>query len=236
MSELLQVLAEALFSFLGPWGGERLWWWRAGRDGPGLTPRIYNWSERGVPVHLELLPGALSGGQPLTVCKVRLPWGLPRFEMELRPRTLADGRSNEQYPLDIRAGDPAFHEAFVVAAAPENIARVLLDEDTRSALLTLRRCRAGATRGEIGIEVDGWISDAATARRLVDICVTWSLRLASITAYDHNAVEIAALHAALKERRWRRIGLVALVVAVVGVALLAWRLLSPTTFPEPPDG
>ncbi len=73
---------------------------------------------------------------------------------------------------DLVLGDAAFDEAFVVEAAPEEVARLMFDETTRAEMLALRPLRVISTsKYAVMIERLDWSEDVDLLERLVRLVV-----------------------------------------------------------------
>ncbi|HET7502123.1 MAG TPA: hypothetical protein VFK02_13995 [Kofleriaceae bacterium] len=156
--------------------------------------------------------------------------------------------------VDLPLGDRPFDEAFLVEAAPEDIARVLLDAEVRDALMSYERVELDTvTIGNskvLRLAIRGWIVDASSAGFAIDLIAGIGGRVQHAFATVDGAVpvrvvgspyrpelearplrDVAAARfaevAMLEERRARRARRNRLIVAaaVVAAALLGWLIL-----------
>lgn len=134
---------------------------------------------RGVPVRWDVLGGGR--GSPVhTVCSVRLERP-PHLLMELRRQT---GDELEQVragrAVDVVVGDPAFDDAFIVEAAPAEVAKKLLDADTRRMLLAMQPLRLGVSREALWIDVIGVVGHVAIARSMLELVLAMVRRIGEL--------------------------------------------------------
>jgi hypothetical protein len=136
---------------------------------------------RGVHVTYELVGTGRSNNQP-TVCTARLP-GVPQLELDLRPETrsekaqVAHGRA-----IDVQVGDKAFDEAFVVEAAPSELARALLDAPTRAVLLAFAPCRLELIDRDLTFTKSGYVEQTLHVRQILETVVGLSTRMFELPA------------------------------------------------------
>ena len=133
---------------------------------------------RGVSVHWHLLGGGR--GNPVhTICSVPLEQP-PRFLMDLRRQT---GEELQQVragrAIDVIVGDEAFDDAFIVEAAPSDVARKLLDAETRRRLLGLRPLRLGVVGNTLWLDVVGVVGQTI-AKSMLELVLLLSRRLAEM--------------------------------------------------------
>jgi hypothetical protein len=131
---------------------------------------------RGVPVRWDVLGGGR--GNPVhTMCSVSLMQA-PRFLMDLRRQT---GEELQQVhagrAVDVIVGDQAFDDAFIVEAAPSDVAKKLLDADTRRMLLSMRPLRLGVAKGTVWLDVVGVVGHVAIAKSMLELVLSLSRRL-----------------------------------------------------------
>ena len=134
---------------------------------------------RGVPVRWDVLGGGR--GNPVhTVCMVSLPQA-PRFLLELRKQT---GEELEQVragrAVDVLVGDPAFDDAFIVEAAPADVAKKLLDADTRRMLLAMQPVRVGVAKGALWIDVIGAVGHVAIAKSMLELVLALARKIGEL--------------------------------------------------------
>lgn len=146
---------------------------------------------RGVPVRWDVLGGG-RGNAVHTMCSVRLEQA-PHFLMELRRQT---GDELEQVragrAIDVVVGDPAFDDAFIVEAAPADVAKKLLDADTRRGLLAMQPLRLGVSKGTLWIDVIGVVGHVAIARSVLELVLAMARRIGELPralAEDRMATE-----------------------------------------------
>ncbi len=147
------------------------------RDGHAVETRV-----EGLAVSYQLWPP--NGQRPnITCCLVLVPQERPRLDMSIRPRT-ARALNQLEYggAIDLGLGDEAFDGAFMVEAAPSDVARVLLDEETRTTLLRFHPCRMTIAKGELRFEKNGFADKPAQIATLVELCVQTVLRLSDLPA------------------------------------------------------
>jgi hypothetical protein len=191
-----------------------------------------------------------------TLCCADLSIERPAFEMDLRPETRWGVRDVEHgRAIDLVLGDEAFDDSFLVEAAPAEIARALLDQETRTALLTFHPCRLTILHNELRFSKMAALADFAEVRRVLELCIHVRSRLESVPALMHEerlarAREIAPLAgyrgpspqaismltmssgsaeelAALRRMRVRRTMLrSAQAAAVVALGIVAWLFLA----------
>jgi len=134
---------------------------------------------RGVPVRWDALGGG--GGHPMhTMCSVSLV-NPPRFVMDLRLQT---GEELEQVragrAVDIIVGDEAFDDAFIVEAAPSDVAKKLLDAEIRRMLLAMRPVRLCVAKETLWLDVIGVVGHVAIAKSMLELVLSLTRRLGEI--------------------------------------------------------
>jgi hypothetical protein len=144
---------------------------------------------RGVDLHYLLLVGERRSNTFQTHCRATLPGPPIAFEMDLRPETRAAIRDVEHgRAIDLTLGDPAFDDTFIVEAAPAEMARALLDEKARTALLAFSPCRLTVTGNDLHFTKHGKLDELAEVRRVLELC-------------SHVGSSLVALPGQLQERR-----------------------------------
>jgi hypothetical protein len=131
---------------------------------------------RGVPVRWDVLGGGR--GNPVhTMCSVSLVQP-PRFLMELRRQT---GEELEQVragrAVDVVVGDQRFDDAFIVEAAPSDVAKKLLDGETRRMLLAMQPLRLCVAKDTLWLDVVGVVGHVAIAKSMLELVLSLSRRL-----------------------------------------------------------
>jgi len=128
-----------------------------------------------------------------TFCTALVPYDSPRLELELRPQTPIELRHvAAKRAVDLVFGDETFDDAFIVEAAPANIARALLDDPIRTALLTFHPCRVTVIAGELRFDKAAFLGEAGEIRRLLELCVSLCTRLTALSsAVEERQVELA---------------------------------------------
>jgi hypothetical protein len=117
-----------------------------------------------------------------TVCVASVPAGAP-LEMELRPETPHEVSQVEHgRAIDLVLGDEAFDDSFIVEAAPSDMARALLDRNTRTALLAFYPCVLTLTGGELRFVKTGYLDEHAEIARVLELCTDVASRLATLPA------------------------------------------------------
>jgi hypothetical protein len=235
----LRVVEEAFRSL----GGE-----------PRRTLRGIEGPVRGLPVRYSFTSNKRQIWR--TLCCADLSIERPAFEMDLRPETRWGARDVEQgRAIDLVLGDQAFDDSFLVEAAPADIARALLDHETRTALLTFHPCRLTILHNELRFSKMAALAEFAEVKRVLELCTHVRSRLESVPALMHEehlarAREIAPSAgyrgpspeaismltmssgsagelAALQRMRVRRTMLrSAQAVALVALGIVAWLLLA----------
>ncbi len=191
-----------------------------------------------------------------TVCSATLSIERPPFEMDLRPETRWGVRDVEHgRAIDLVLGDEAFDDSFLVEAAPADMARALIDRETRTALLSFHPCRLTVIGNELRFtKMAPLLDELAEVRRVLELCTGVRSRLESLPALLHeerlvlaregasaagyrgpSAREISALTtspggvaelAALQRMRTRRTMLRSAQAAlIVALGIVAWLLL-----------
>jgi hypothetical protein len=118
-----------------------------------------------------------------TLCCADLSIERPAFEMDLRPETRWGARDVEHgRAIDLVLGDQAFDDSFLVEAAPADVARALLDPETRTALLTFHPCRLTVARDELRFSKMAPLAEFAEVRRVLELCTHVRSRLQSLPA------------------------------------------------------
>ncbi len=134
---------------------------------------------RGMPIRWDMVDAGR--GRPMhTICSVSLPHP-PRFLMELRRQT---GEELEQVragrAVDVIVGDPAFDDAFIVEAAPSDVAKKLLDPETRRMLLAMRPLRLCVTQSTLWLDVVGVVAHAAIVASMIELVLALARRLGEL--------------------------------------------------------
>lgn len=96
---------------------------------------------------------------------------------------------------DLRLGDPAFDDSFLVDAAPEDLARAILDADLRQRILALAPERLSLTPGAVRLakRYAWYFAEEDDIREAIDLAVTLAERAnAACRAADAHA--LAAAH------------------------------------------
>jgi hypothetical protein len=134
---------------------------------------------RGVPVRWDALGGAR--GHPVhTMCSVSLVHP-PRFLMDVRQQT---GEELEQVragrAVDVIVDDQAFDDAFIVEAAPSDVAKKLLDAEIRRMLLAMRPVRLCVAKNTLWLDVMGVVGHEAIAKSMLELVLSMTRRLGEI--------------------------------------------------------
>ncbi len=159
---------------------------------PVSTGNTVMGSAGGMALTYELRPG----GKNLpsrTFCTALIPAECPRLEMDLRPQTPGELRHVEKgRAVDLVLGDGPFDDAFIVEAAPSDVARAILDGPIRAALLTFWPCRLTVAARELCFDKGGFIEQPGEVKRLLEMCVGACVRLAALsTEMQEKQVELA---------------------------------------------
>jgi hypothetical protein len=116
-----------------------------------------------------------------TIIETPIPAGSAPFEMHLSPQNDGDGRLVQRgLEIDVIIGDPVFDPQVVVEAAPQDLARALLDSGLRQAVLAAMPCRLSIADGVVRVCVRSRISHpmrindllmlvARTASRFIEV-------------------------------------------------------------------
>ncbi len=122
-----------------------------------------------------------------TICRFTLSIQRPAFEMDLRPETRSERRAVERgRAIDLVLGDEAFDDAFIVEAAPAEVARALLDERARTALLTFSPCRLTVAGNELHFSKHTTLNEPAEVRRVLELCVHVGTTLDALPSLLHE--------------------------------------------------
>jgi hypothetical protein len=136
---------------------------------------------RGVPVRLDVLGAGVHDNPAHTMCSVSLVHA-PRFLMELRPQT---GEELEQVragrAVDVIVGDQAFDDAFIVEAAPSDVAKKLLDAETRRILLAMRPVRLCVAKDTLWLDVMGVVGHVAIAKSMLELVLSLVRKLGEVS-------------------------------------------------------
>jgi len=168
-------------------------------DGNSATGR-----RDGVAVTLQYIATQGTGSQIEygTAIDVELPTAYP-LTIYLRPRGARDDALvRDGQLIDIELGDAAFDHEFLIAAAPGDVVRSLLDREAcafiaRYARATLLTLAAGDLR-YIRVVLPGWIEDMAEVTAAINACV----RVASRVRDAYAAAEVARPAAGDPYRPW----------------------------------
>ncbi len=156
---------------------------------------------------------------------------------ELRPRARFTGlASRVGLAIDVRTGDPSFDADYEVEAAPEDVARALLDAPLRARLCATRDISATLTPGALEVRRIEPAGDEAT-RDVVALAVLLARRVREAEGggggdalhYRDDPARIAQRHAAravnlaqleaVRKRRQVAKAVAAVAVMVVGTAV-----------------
>ena len=152
---------------------------------PMRTLRGVEGPVRGLPVRYSLITNRRQIKR--TLCCAELSIERPAFEMDLRPETRWGARDVEQgRAIDLVLGDDAFDESFLVEAAPADIARTLLDRETRTALLAFHPCRLTVLHDELRFSKTEALAEFAEVRRVLELCTRVRSRLESLPTLMHE--------------------------------------------------
>lgn len=144
----------------------------------GVQARSFglNGVARGIPVRWDVAGGGR--GNPVhTICSVTLVQA-PRFILDLRRQT---GEELEQVragrAVDVIVGDQGFDDAFIVEAAPSEVAKKLLDAETRRMLLALQPVRLCVSQDTLWLNVVGVVGHVAIAKSMLELVLSLARRL-----------------------------------------------------------
>ncbi len=129
--------------------------------------------------------GAGKQRRPWTEVLVKIP-DVP-FVLELREQSSSEISLRERgLAVDVVTGDPAFDDAFIVEAAPADVARHLLGADVRALLVGLQPVKVVtlALEHQLRIEKTGHIVEKELADRLIDAAVALGNVREAIAAAD----------------------------------------------------
>jgi hypothetical protein len=149
----------------------------------------------GIPVMFRFTThGSGSNARPWTEIDVEVPASYPLAIHLRRHAWLDKGRIARGDMIDLQLGDPAFDEAFLVEAAPEDIARGLLDAGARSFLLAHGRIELDTvSEGDLRFlrfALQGWIEDVPAATLAIDHAVRFGARVREAYAAADSAVPV----------------------------------------------
>jgi hypothetical protein len=155
---------------------------------PRRTLRGIEGPVHGLPVRYSLLTNQRQiNRQTRTLCCADLSIERPAFEMDLRPENAWGARDVEHgRAIDLVLGDDAFDESFLVEAAPADIARALLDRETRTALLAFHPCRLTVLHDELRFSKMEALTEFAEVRRVLELCTRVRSRLESLPLLMHE--------------------------------------------------
>jgi hypothetical protein len=131
---------------------------------------------------------------PWTEVDVEVPPGPLSFALRAQTTTQAMLR-DRGLVVDVETGDEIFDDAFIVEAAPADVARALLDEELRGMLLAARPFAVVPREGQLRVEVPGHALEPARAMALVELAA----RLAAGVRPAHAAADAALEAAAPRE-------------------------------------
>jgi hypothetical protein len=139
----------------------------------------------GTTVRVELVTrGTGKSAEAWTVLEAVLPDGYPLALHIRRHHWLGVTRVARGGVVDLPLGDAAFDKAFLVEAAPEDIARGLLDTSARDFLRHFRRVEldtvAIADFKVLRLAIRGWIEDASAALVAIDFLVKLGVRVPDV--------------------------------------------------------
>ena len=136
---------------------------------PGRVSWGVRGAVRGIVVHYRPYSGKRQARR--TICTVRLSIRRPAFEMDLRPETRWGRRDVEHgRAIDLALGDAQFDDSFLVEAAPAELARALLDPETRTAMLAFHPCRLTVLGDELRFTKNELLGEFAEVRRVLELC------------------------------------------------------------------
>ncbi len=152
---------------------------------PRRTLRGVEGSVHGLPVRYSFTSGKRRVQS--TICVATLSVERPPFEMDLRPESRWGQRDVEHgRAIDLVLGDEAFDDSFLVEAAPADVARALIDRDTRTAMLSFHPCRLTVVGSELRFTKVAMLDEFAEVRRVLELCTRVRSRLESLPGLMHE--------------------------------------------------
>jgi hypothetical protein len=138
--------------------------------------------------------GSGKSRRPWTEIDVTVPPG--QLSFALREQTGSELRLREKgLVVDVETGDELFDDAFIVEAAPADVARALLGEELRARLLAARPFAVVPRDGVVRVEVPGHILMPGRAVALIELAA----RLAEGFRPAHVAADVALEAAAPRD-------------------------------------
>jgi len=133
------------------------------------------------------LRGAGSSSEKWTEVEVAVP--LRDLVLSIRPQTSTeDGFIREGLAIDLQTRDAPFDAAFVVEAAPSDIALTILDEEVRKDLLSLHPIALVTFAQGVRLEESGWVENVERMRAMAALVANVSRRIPSV--WEEAAREI----------------------------------------------
>lgn len=123
----------------------------------------------GVEIELRFVDrGAGSTRDPYTEVVVVGAAVRPDLVLHVIPQTARDAADVAAgHGTDVRLGDSAFDDAFLVEAGPEDVVRLLFRPKVRVGMMAVRPIGVHTTPDGLMVEKSGWIEDAELLRPLV---------------------------------------------------------------------
>jgi hypothetical protein len=132
--------------------------------------------------------GSGSGAEAWTEIDVIRP--ATSLVLELRPERRHERRLKARaLTVDVETGDPAFDEAFLVEAAPSDVALALLDADVRARLLALAPVAIAPANAWLRLEKRGWIEEPERVVEAIDLAATIAARIPAAFAAADAALQ-----------------------------------------------
>jgi hypothetical protein len=117
-----------------------------------------------------------------------------RFSLELRPQT----REEEKYikrgmAVDLKVGNQAFDDAFVIEAAPAAVAFRVLSPEVQADLLAVQPVAVAVGEGQVLVKRIGYVEDPDIVRRLATVATSLGGRVRSAVEEDEAAMAERAM-------------------------------------------
>lgn len=168
----------------------------AGHLGGRASATVASGASHGVTVIFQLATRtADSNTEWWTEIDVVVPAAYPLAIHVRRQRWLDRRASARGAVIDLQLGDAAFDDAFVVEAAPEDVAHILLDAPVRSFLMAQQRVELDTLvvgeRKVLRLAIHDWIDDVASATAAIDFVAAIGARVRDAYAAVDREVPVA---------------------------------------------
>jgi hypothetical protein len=170
--------------------------------------------------------------QTSTILRLKIP--VQDFQLNLHRHSPWDDDERRAGRLvDVEVNDAAFDEAFVVAGAPSDLLRALLDPPVRGAMMESQKVSVSVDGTFLQLDKDGPIATAEEAQKFVALATLFAahiragVRPAPGTALSPEAAakERADLQAKLSSRQQANAGMI-VVFGMVGVVVIGGMIFN----------